>query len=50
MNFERWQKMKYKIEFKPRALKDCRKISKSQLAHIGWAKRGCKTFVSGHGV
>ena len=26
--------MKYKIEFKPRALKDCKKISKSQLAHI----------------
>ena len=28
------KKMKYKIEFKPRALKDCRKISKLQLAHI----------------
>jgi len=26
--------MKYRIEFKPRALKDCRKISKSRLAHI----------------
>ena len=26
--------MEYKIEFKPRALKDCRKISKPQLAHI----------------
>lgn len=26
--------MKYKIEFKPKALKDCRKISKPQLAHI----------------
>jgi len=26
--------MKYKIEFKPRALKDCRKIPKSQLTHI----------------
>ena len=26
--------MKYKIGFKPRALKDCRKISKPQLAHI----------------
>ena len=26
--------MKYKIEFKPRALKDCRKISKSLLTHI----------------
>jgi len=26
--------MKYKIEFKPRALKDCRKIPKSRLIHI----------------
>jgi len=26
--------MKYRIEFKPRALKDSRKISKVQLAHI----------------
>jgi len=26
--------MNYKIEFKPRALKDCKKISKSQLTHI----------------
>jgi len=26
--------MNYKIEFKPRALKDCKKISKSQLMHI----------------
>ncbi len=26
--------MKYGIEFKPRALKDCRKISKSQLTNI----------------
>ena len=26
--------MKYKIEFKPRALKDCRKIPKPQLTHI----------------
>jgi mRNA-degrading endonuclease RelE of RelBE toxin-antitoxin system len=26
--------MKYRIEFKPGALKDCRKISKSQLTHI----------------
>jgi len=26
--------MKYKIEFKPRALKNCRKIPKSQLTHI----------------
>ncbi|MBT3368040.1 MAG: type II toxin-antitoxin system RelE/ParE family toxin [Nitrospina sp.] len=26
--------MKYRIEFKPRALKDCRKISKFELAHI----------------
>ena len=26
--------MKYKIELKPRALKDCRKIPKSQLIHI----------------
>ncbi len=26
--------MEYKIEFKPRALKDCRKIPKSQLTHI----------------
>lgn len=26
--------MRYKIEFKPRALKDCKKISKSQLKHI----------------
>ena len=28
------KKMKYTIEFKPRALKDCRKIPKSQLTHI----------------
>ena len=28
------KKMKYKIEFKPRALKDCRKIPKSRLIHI----------------
>ena len=26
--------MNYRIEFKPRALKDCRKISKSQLKYI----------------
>ena len=26
--------MKYKIEFKPKALKDCRKIPKLQLTHI----------------
>lgn len=26
--------MKYTIEFKPRTLKDCRKIPKSQLTHI----------------
>jgi len=26
--------MKYKIEFKPRALKDCRRIPKHQLMHI----------------
>ena len=26
--------MKYTIEFKPRSLKDCRKISESQLRHI----------------
>jgi len=26
--------MKYKIEFKPRALKDCKRIPKSQLIHI----------------
>ena len=28
------KQMKYKIGFKPRALKDCRKISKPLLAHI----------------
>ena len=26
--------MNYKIEFKPRTLKDCKKIPKSQLTHI----------------
>ena len=26
--------MKYKIEFKPKALKDCRRIPKPQLMHI----------------
>ncbi len=26
--------MKYKIEFKPRALKDCRRIPKAQLMYI----------------